>query len=437
MINQYLDKNGLTYFWTKIKNYVDTNSSQYVLPIASESTLGGIKTGYLSKESGYLDYNKIQVDENGNAYVVSNSRPYVNSTVDAGNVGCLLRVLDKSSLSSDNTHCSICATKMEITEEESGSRNIGILSFGDFNLTTSFDGSTQTSLNLGGSSQYLLAADGSWVDKNTLGGGEPGTGGDTVSLSNRLSSGTRIVTMNISGTNYDLYAPSSESGDSISISNLLPTGTRIATLTINGTPYTLNAPAGEGPVQAGDTVTLSNRLLSGTRIVTMNISGSTYDIYAPNSGGSTVEVKNTLGGGTRIATIVVDNVEHDIYQQRTGSNYITKDGDSGMTGDYTYSTSTNIYAGAFYENSDINIKENIEDIKDIEKAKDVDFVQFNFKDDGEKRVRYGVIAQDLESVGLNNLVNENADGVKSVDYISLLCLKIAELEQRINELENK
>lgn len=44
MINQYLDKNGLTYFWTKIKNYVDTNTG-YTLPIASSSTLGGIRIG--------------------------------------------------------------------------------------------------------------------------------------------------------------------------------------------------------------------------------------------------------------------------------------------------------------------------------------------------------------------------------------------------------
>lgn len=120
----------------------------------------------------------------------------------------------------------------------------------------------------------------------------------------------------------------------------------------------------------------------------------------------------------------------------TSGNYISKSGDSGMTGNYTYSSSSRITAGEFYETSDRNLKENISQIseEDVNKARNIDIVEFNFK--GKDTKKYGVIAQDLESAGLENLVQSNDEGTKSVDYISMLCLKIAELEKRVKELEN-
>ena len=120
----------------------------------------------------------------------------------------------------------------------------------------------------------------------------------------------------------------------------------------------------------------------------------------------------------------------------TSGNYISKSGDSGMTGNYTYSSSSRITAGEFYETSDRNLKENISSIseEDVNKARNIDIVEFNFK--GKDTKKYGVIAQDLESAGLENLVQSNDEGTKSVDYISMLCLKIAELEKRVKELEN-
>ena len=100
----------------------------------------------------------------------------------------------------------------------------------------------------------------------------------------------------------------------------------------------------------------------------------------------------------------------------------------------------NVAALAFYETSDKRLKENINKIEtsDIDKVSKVQLKEFNFKNDDKKIKRYGVIAQELEEIGLNNLVTENSEtGNKSVDYISFLILKIKELENRINELENK
>ena len=95
-------------------------------------------------------------------------------------------------------------------------------------------------------------------------------------------------------------------------------------------------------------------------------------------------------------------------------------------------SSMNITAPAFYESSDIKLKENVKPINNIDYSKltNIDFKEFNFKKDSIKK--YGVIAQDLEKVGLENLV-KGKEGSKSVDYISLLILEVQRLR---NEIEN-
>ena len=86
-----------------------------------------------------------------------------------------------------------------------------------------------------------------------------------------------------------------------------------------------------------------------------------------------------------------------------------------------------------------HLKENIKNINkyDIATVADVDLKSYKFIDDETHRERYGVIAQDLESVGLEHLVVKGENGKKGVDYISFLILKIAQLEKEIEELKNK
>lgn len=94
----------------------------------------------------------------------------------------------------------------------------------------------------------------------------------------------------------------------------------------------------------------------------------------------------------------------------------------------------NITASAFYESSDKNLKEDITSISAIDLARDIQLKEFRFKTDGIKR--YGVIAQDLLKEGLDNLVSTK-DNHLTVDYISLLCLKIAQLEEEIKKIKMK
>lgn len=95
------------------------------------------------------------------------------------------------------------------------------------------------------------------------------------------------------------------------------------------------------------------------------------------------------------------------------------------------------------QTSDKRLKENINTItEDLDKIKEIEFFEFNLNDDVNKTKSYGVIAQDLEKVGLENLVVEGANGYKAVDYTALIMLElqrqrkvIAALEKRLEEIE--
>jgi hypothetical protein len=101
--------------------------------------------------------------------------------------------------------------------------------------------------------------------------------------------------------------------------------------------------------------------------------------------------------------------------------------------------SNTIVANSFYNSSDMNLKENIASIgeSDYEKVNNIDFKSFNFKSDELKTKTYGVIAQDVQNAGLNEIVKTNDEGNLSVDYISLLILKIGSLENEVKKLREE
>ena len=102
-------------------------------------------------------------------------------------------------------------------------------------------------------------------------------------------------------------------------------------------------------------------------------------------------------------------------------------------------TANTIAAKAFYSKSDENAKENIQPLVHLDYGKidKVEFKSFNFKDDETKTKTYGVIAQQVNAAGLNELVHTDESGALNVDYISLLILKIASLESKVNELSRE
>lgn len=87
-------------------------------------------------------------------------------------------------------------------------------------------------------------------------------------------------------------------------------------------------------------------------------------------------------------------------------------------------------SNGFFQTSDRNSKENIERPSDEKfvSARNTPIFKFNYKDDEEHRDIYGVIAQDAEANGLNEVVYTDENGKKAVDYTSLMILKIGYLE---------
>lgn len=176
--------------------------------------------------------------------------------------------------------------------------------------------------------------------------------------------------------------------------------------------------------------------------------GSSQQFYATDGSVQTISTSGNylpLTGGTLTGNLKI-NGENKL-SLGSGQNEIALSTNSGGEFLMKFTSSSNqgailngkMTATSFYESSDERLKNNISAISenDIQKVEKVDFKEYSFNSDPNNTKKYGVIAQDIEKVGLDNLVSENSEGMKSVDYISLLILKIQQLENRIKELEKE
>lgn len=173
--------------------------------------------------------------------------------------------------------------------------------------------------------------------------------------------------------------------------------------------------------------------------------------YLPLSGG-TVTGAVAFNGGFRINIAPLElmgegiEIYHatpfiDFHYNKSSEDYTSRiiESSSGVLKiNEVHLSNGQVTATKVTQTSDIRIKENISTIvEDTDKIKNVKFFEFNHISDKNKTKSYGVIAQDLEEVGLKNLVIEDADGYKSVDYISLLVLEIQRLRNEVNTLKSK
>ncbi|MBW8242514.1 tail fiber domain-containing protein [Muricauda oceani] len=91
-----------------------------------------------------------------------------------------------------------------------------------------------------------------------------------------------------------------------------------------------------------------------------------------------------------------------------------------------------VYASNFILSSDRRLKTNIEDV--APQMIPIRWRKFKMKNDEGKHQRYGVIAQELEE-HCPDFVRTDEEGNKSVAYIDLLVAKNAELEARLEKME--
>jgi len=95
--------------------------------------------------------------------------------------------------------------------------------------------------------------------------------------------------------------------------------------------------------------------------------------------------------------------------------------------------------------SDIILKENIENLNDdlCDKILKITPKKYNYKSDDNKKIRYGVIAQEIEHYFpdlVSNNIDHNGSLVKSLNYIDMIPIllgKMQKMQKEIDELKLK
>lgn len=105
-------------------------------------------------------------------------------------------------------------------------------------------------------------------------------------------------------------------------------------------------------------------------------------------------------------------------------------GTSRFVGNMTV-TGTVTASGGFFQSSDIRLKEIVDYDYSVSDIKPISYL---WKDSRDNKKHVGYSAQEVQKV-MPDAVNEDADGILSVNYIEVLVAKIAELENRIKQLE--
>ena len=140
-----------------------------------------------------------------------------------------------------------------------------------------------------------------WVNSNIA-------TGDTVSVTQIVSSGTKIGTVSVNSSGTDLYAPTPIDVEA----NPSGTGsTNLTKLKVDNTIY--NIPSGGS---GGDSVSWNQITGSGTKIATITINNTPTDVYAPTSSGA-----SALSGLSDVNLSTLSNGQALIYDS-TNSKWI-------------------------------------------------------------------------------------------------------------------
>lgn len=148
---------------------------------------------------------------------------------------------------------------------------------------------------------------------------------------------------------------------------------------------------------------------------------SAYSLTLPSS-----RIIDELSGAMRIRNASYTNAS---FNSDGTTNFLYQ-----LNGTIASFTST-ITAANFILNSDKRLKFDIKPIRGVDLSRKIEFVSYVMKSDS-NRTRFGVIAQDVEKVAPEFVYTDN-NGVKSVDYIGILVMKVEALQRRVSELESE
>ena len=188
----------------------------------------------------------------------------------------------------------------------------------------------------------------------TVTNGQDGTDGSVVSISQVISTGTKIASITIDGVVTDLYAPNGGSGSTVSVTQIQSTGTKIATITVDGVGTDLYAPnnggGGSGTIDGDATVKWAGKSLTSepdtypfkmTKVTTApstsgNATPSTQ--YRFNDGTNTVYFNVTfdtdysiMGSGSKTDTTIY--FTDRIYETNTSGSIVLNLSNNSVTTD--------------------------------------------------------------------------------------------------------
>jgi len=102
------------------------------------------------------------------------------------------------------------------------------------------------------------------------------------------------------------------------------------------------------------------------------------------------------------------------------------------TGDLTL-TNGDVFADAFFYNSDITLKENIKPVSGLENILKLQGIQFNWKESGAPDV--GLSAQNVEEIFPDLVSTDPTTHLKSVKYLNLVAPLIEAVKDQQNQIE--
>lgn len=192
------------------------------------------------------------------------------------------------------------------------------------------------------------------------------------------------------------------------------------------------------PIYLEDGVPTECNAFAGGTSITLNDSSkasTTASFYAPEEPGTLNHVLISRGAGEAPTWTNINNLVTGVTVNSSTSGTYDLVGHSGDTlyaksGVYFNAGTACLFAAHFYETSDIKFKT---DIKSITSSDNMPILrEFTWKENGTKS--YGFIAQELEELGYEELVNTNDEGTKTVNYSAALSLIVGKLQNKINEL---
>lgn len=262
----------------------------------------------------------------------------------------------------------------------------------------------------------------------------------TTTISGATTNVTGATTLNLSGGTINTNANTANTNAASAYTNISTATTVIGTANATASTASLS----------GKTLTIDEKESISAKTPSLSVSATTINVTGDTTFEDNVTIKKDLVllkgiknplsweygsvassvgssyNGTEDKTITIPKTISDVASGKVSSD---ASGNLSVGGTITAT-------GAIYS-SDINLKENVQnvDYPTYANANGVAIRKFNFKNDESKRTVYGVIAQEVEIAGLEDIVVVKEDGFKGVDYTALSLLKIAYLENKVKELE--